>query len=349
MNTPTPLDALVESAAENPIALIRLAGILRDKGEEARACDVAIRALRAAPDDAEIRSLAANVLSPGVPHWHFQIVRDAARNAAYEAALRRHVTPQTAVLEIGTGTAILAMMAARAGAKKVVTCEMTPAIAAAAREIVAVNGYAGRISVVAKNSIDLSVEDDLGGRADLLVSEIVSNTIVGEDALPVTEHAARALLKPGARIVPARGIVRVALAHDALIHRRRMDTVDGFDLSIFNRLAANSYEVKCGDPRLALLSAPADLFDFDFQSGGPFPAAAASVTLTAAAGTANGVAQWIALQMDAEGWYENKPSPGALSAWAVIFWPFAAPRPLAAGAAVDVFGRHDRHALRIWG
>ena len=168
------------------------------------------------------------------------------------------------------------MMAARAGAQQVTTCEMVSAIAEAARDIVALNGYADRVCVVAKKSSDLDPVADIGGPADVLVSEIIGNTIVGQDVLPVTEHAAQVLLKQGAKIIPGRGIIRVALAHDAAIHRTLMDTIDGFDLSPFNRLAPNSYQIRRGSEDLTLLSLPADLFDFDFQSGGPFPAMTAS-------------------------------------------------------------------------
>lgn len=343
-----PLDALIARAAENPLALARLAGVLFNMGEDARASEIALKALRLAPDNAEVRSLVSGILSQGVPRWHFNMVRDAARNAAYEAALGRAVTAQTSVLEIGTGSGILAMMAARAGARHVVTCEAVPAIAEAAREIVALNGFADRVRVVAKTSYDLDPGADMGGLADVLVSEIISNTMVGEDVLPATEHAARVLLKPGARIIPARGLVRVALAYDAKLHLARMDTIDGFDLSLFNRLAKGFYRLSRGDTRLTLLSAPVDLFDFDFQSGGPFPAATAVKTLTSSGGRANGLAQWIALQMDESGWYENNPVPGTSSAWAVTFWPFPVPRDCAPGAAVEVYGSHDRRHLSIW-
>ena len=143
-----PLDAMIVRAAENPLALARLAGVLFNMGEKARANETALKALRSAPDDAAVRSLVSGILSQGVPRWHFNMVRDAARNAAYEAALGRAVTAQTSVLEIGTGSGILAMMAARAGSKHVVTCEAVPAIAETAREIVALNGFADRVRVV---------------------------------------------------------------------------------------------------------------------------------------------------------------------------------------------------------
>ena len=348
MHEQVALDEFLTRASENPLALARLAGVFFNMGDKGRASEIALKALMAAPDDAEIRSLVSGVLSNGVPGWHFRIVRDEARNAAYEAALQRAVTARTRVIEIGTGTGILAMMAARAGAETVITCEMVPAIAEAARDVIALNGFSQRVRVAAKKSYDLDPDTDMGGPADVLVSEIVDDRMLSEDALPVTEHAAKVLLKPGAKIIPARGVIRVALARDAALHRARTDKIDGFDLSPFNRLAAHVHSVRRGDTRLTLLSAPVDLFDFDFQSGGPFPAATASKTVISSGGEANGIAQWIALQMDEVGWYENNPAPGKSSAWGVMFWPFKTHRDCPAGTAIEVCGSHDRNNLRIW-
>ena len=346
--TRLPLETFLQRAGERPIALARLAGVFANMERHAEARELACKALKAAPQDPEVRSLASGLLGAGVPAWHFSIVRDAARNAAYEAALQRAVRPDSHVLEIGTGTGILAMMAARAGAARVTTCEAMPAVAEAAREIVSLNGFDDRVGVIAKRSTELDPADDMGGRADMLVSEIVSNNLLGQNILPVVAHAVQALLKPGARIIPARGIVRVALANDPRIDRRRMDVIDGFDLSPFNRLADLCYPQKRGDPELRLLSAPADLFDFDFQGGGPFAPGTAKTVLTSAGGPVNAIAQWIALRMDETGWYENDPRPGATSAWSVMMWPLATARDIAAGERVTVSGSHDCRTLRLW-
>ena len=108
------------------------------------------------------------------------MVRDEARNAAYDAALRRAVTPGMRVLEIGTGSGLLAMMAARAGARHVYTCEVVPQIAQAAREIVARNGYAERITVLDKHSNAIA-PDEIGGPADLHHPPGTTAQIVGVD------------------------------------------------------------------------------------------------------------------------------------------------------------------------
>ena len=341
------LDALVSQASNHPQALAALARIFAGKGDEDRARSLALRARTLAPGNSEIAVLTAEVLNAGIPEWHFSIVRDTARNKAFDGALRRAVRPGMRVLDIGSGSGLLAMMAARAGAAEVISCEMNPAIAEAASKVIAANGYADRIRILGKHSADLDLQADLGGPVDVLVSEIVSNNMLAEGVLPVMEKAVR-LLKPGGQIIPARGSVRVALAHYPGADKRRMGTVDGFDLSAFNQIAPKNVRIKWQDRNVTLLSDVADLFTFDFTSGGPFPEGRATVTLTTDAGAANGIAQWIYLKMDGQGEYENHPVNAATSNWSVLFYPFAADLPLAKGDRIKLSGSHDRDCLRVW-
>ena len=163
------LEALIAKVSARPLLLARLARTMFGAGKKGRAREISVSALKAAPNDAEVRSLAHSVLSQGVAAWYFAIVRDEARNAAFEGAIRRAVTPTTKVLEIGAGTAMFAMMAARAGATQVVTCEQHSGVADAARDVVALNGYSDRVRVLAKSSQELDPDADLGGPADLLI------------------------------------------------------------------------------------------------------------------------------------------------------------------------------------
>ena len=54
-----------------------------------------------------------------VPRWHFPMLADQARNAAYAKAIKAKVKPGDVVLDIGCGAGLTAMLAARAGAKHV--------------------------------------------------------------------------------------------------------------------------------------------------------------------------------------------------------------------------------------
>jgi len=255
--------------------MFALARMMAEDGQSAKAFDLCQTALRLALGDGKLAARIRSFVNASVPAWHFGIVFDEARNAAYEAALR--------------------------------------------------NGYADRIRVIAKHSSELDAEVDLGGRADVLVSELIGNRLVFETVLSAHEHAVRDLLKPEARIIPARGVVRVALGHD----KRKFPNlthIAGFDLSPFESLAPTAADYAVGDELLTLHSDAADLFSFDFTSTKHLPAAETSLDCVSTGGEINGVAQWIALTLDETAHYENRPTPGKkYSAWAVQFYRFARP------------------------
>jgi hypothetical protein len=129
---------------------------------------------------------------------------------------------------------------------------------------------------------------------------------------------------------------------------RRIGVVSGFDLASFNRLASPYYQVTVGSPHVELRSEAVDLFDFDFQSGGPWPEQRQRVEVRAGSGPINGIVQWIALDMDGAGVYENRPGPGATSSWAALFHPFPATIESRPGRRCTISARHDGTALRLW-
>ena len=341
------LKALAARAEGNAQALAALARLFRTEGDKAQSVELAARAMELAPADSEIHAIAREVLSGDVPSWHFPLIRDAVRNQAYEDALRRAISPDSRVLEIGAGTGILAMMAARLGARHVYSCEMEPAVAHAAQEIVSQNGLSDRITVIPRHSGAIDPAD-LGGPVDILVSEIVSNDMLNEHVLPVLEDAVGRLVKRGGAVIPASGQVRVALGYHERLESRRLGLVSGFDQSSFNRLAPNSFQVDTSSPHLVLRSDPQDLFKFDFHSGGPWEEMSMRVQADSYGGNVNGIAQWIALDMDACGRYENRPGMATSSCWAVMFHHFSRGLSTDPDQPVGICGRHDRVGLRIW-
>lgn len=333
--------------AANPAGMVRLAKALSEGGEKERAAELANQARRLAPEDPEIERIALLVLEGSVPDWHHMILADTARNAAFDGALRRSVVPGCRVLDIGAGSGLLALMAARAGATEVVSCELNPAMAATATQIVERNGYADRIRIVTKHSRDLEIGSDLAGPADVIVSEIVANNLLAENVLGTMEDVVGRLGHSATRVIPSHGSVRIALACYRNLAFRQTGSVQGFDLSLMNGFSAR-LALSPGNEALALRSAAEDLFSFDFSSGGPFTGERAAVTLTSTGGTVNGIVQWIRLTMDAEGIYENRPAPGASSCWSVMFQPLPSVIESRPGARIVVQGGRDRTSVWMW-
>jgi hypothetical protein len=156
------------------------------------------RCLEIDPDHFNARMNLELALKKTVAPWHFAMMNDVPRNTLYDEAIRRTV-PGRSVLDIGTGAGLLAMMAARAGARWVATCEQAPWIAAKAGEVIAANGLSDRIKLIAKRSTDLRIGVDLPERAEVLVSEVFGSSVINELVIPTLEHAHAQLLQPGQR------------------------------------------------------------------------------------------------------------------------------------------------------
>lgn len=82
-----------------------------------------------------------------------------------------HQNPGASVLDVGTGTGVLALMARKLGAGRVVGLDNDPVSVGLARENAAANGISG---------VELSgaALGDLAGRFDLVVANILANTLI---------------------------------------------------------------------------------------------------------------------------------------------------------------------------
>jgi len=130
---------------------------------------------------------------------HVKMLNDRTRTSQFLTSIQEVVRPDNVVVDLGTGTGILAVAAARAGARHVYAIE-AGRIGQTARTLFAANGVASQITLVEGWSSQVSPPE----RADVLVSEIIGNEPLGERVLEVTVDAVRRWLKPDAKLVPHR-------------------------------------------------------------------------------------------------------------------------------------------------
>ena len=301
------------------------------------------RALALSPDHwcrPELTALKA-AITQSIHSWHLPMLADAARNDAFQAAIEAALRPDDVVLDIGTGSGLLAMMAARAGAKQVVACEMLPDMAELARVVIAANGYADRIRVVGKPSAALEVGVDLPRRATLLIAEIFDALLIGEGALDAFAHARAHLLEPGARIIPSRGVVRGQLA--ALPRLKTMHplaSLSGFDLSAFARHAMEKqfYPVHLAAEAWTPLSEPVDVIGFEFACANPSRQDWQFDVPIVRSGTVQAILLWLDLHLDDTIRLSSGPG-GTLKHWHPVAYLFDTERAVAAGDSVQVQAR----------
>src|SRR5258707_577520 len=100
---------------------------------------------------------------------HRELLADEVRTNAYREAIRRFVTPESVVLDLGSGSGILALFASEAGARRVFAVEQQSSAGIAAflaRHL----KFGERIEVIRERSTNVHLPEP----ADLLVTETIA-------------------------------------------------------------------------------------------------------------------------------------------------------------------------------
>lgn len=130
------------------------------------------------------------------PHVHLTMLDDHVRTGAFLAALRKLVRAEDVVVDIGTGTGVLAACAAQAGAQKVYAIESS-GIADVAEQMFAANRV--DVALVRARSTSASLPEP----GTLLVTETIGNDPLDEQILEIVADAKARLLAPNARLIPS--------------------------------------------------------------------------------------------------------------------------------------------------
>lgn len=187
-----------------------------------------LRASQADPSDVNYQLQADSILSRFLPHWHIPMVHDHARNDFYESMIKKEVKNKT-VLDIGTGTGFLALLAAKYGAKHVYACEMNPLFFSIAKQNIQRSPFKDKITLLFGSSKKLRIGRELPEKVDLLVSEIISTSIFSENMLVTLKNAKR-LMKADAQFLPKKievyaNLVRFKSSQEEYNHREIFDSL----------------------------------------------------------------------------------------------------------------------------
>jgi ribosomal protein L11 methyltransferase len=89
------------------------------------------------------------------------------------ALLEKHLQPESVVIDVGTGSGILGIIAAKMGAQKVVGVDIDPVAVKVAKENVRMNEVSAQMDVLKGDLIDVITQ-----KGDIVVSNIIADVII---------------------------------------------------------------------------------------------------------------------------------------------------------------------------
>lgn len=169
---------------------------------------------------------------------HEEMLKDQVRTLAYQRAIENNPNDfkDKIVLDIGAGTGILSIFAARSGAKHVYAIENAE-IAYFAQEIIKQNGLSDKITVIKgkMEEIELPVKE-----VDIIISEWMGYFLLYESMLDSVLWARDKYLAKGGKMLPDRAQIFIGAIEDEQYKSQKIGfwkNVYGVDMSILAQAA----------------------------------------------------------------------------------------------------------------
>ncbi|XP_059049541.1 protein arginine N-methyltransferase 9-like [Achroia grisella] len=133
--------------------------------------------------------------------WHFRMLNDKIRNEAYHDAIHEIAVPfSDHMLDIGTGTGLLAMYACQCTPRTIVGCDGSGVMTSLA-ELITQENHRPEIIVINSMSTSLNYHD-VGGRRTLVMTEMFDAGLFGEHVLQTLAHAHECLMSNTGKVIP---------------------------------------------------------------------------------------------------------------------------------------------------
>ena len=267
------------------------------------------------------------------------------RLTQYADAIGTTVRDGDVVLDLGTGSALLAVLACRAGAERVYAVESTDAIRIG--ELLASGSeYRERIEFIQVSSSQLVLPEPV----DVIVADIHDTFGLQPGALNSFIDARKRLLKPGGAIIPRATELLVAPVEAPAFYAREIDVwardVQGVDLSAVRPLAVGHVHAGRFSPE-HLLSAPAQLGAIGIAEVESLHISGSVRTTAARGGLLHGVCGCFVTTLAGDIRMGNVPGDSSTTNFAQAFFPLDQPVAVEAGDEISIrIESHDGHGVR---
>ncbi|XP_054722599.1 protein arginine N-methyltransferase 1-like [Uloborus diversus] len=181
---------------------------------------------------------------------HEEMLKDEVRTLTYRNAMyhNKHLFRGKVVLDIGCGTGILCMFAAKAGASKVIGIECS-GIVEHAEKITRENHLDDIITIVKGKVEDVEIPAE---KVDIIISEWMGYCLFYESMLDTVLFARDKWLKPDGMMFPDRATLFLCAIEDRQYKDEKInwwDSVYGFNMSCIRKVAISEPLVDVVDPK----------------------------------------------------------------------------------------------------
>jgi predicted RNA methylase len=200
---------------------------------------------------------------PGLLTYHQTMLSDGVRNRMLYEAIKRHVTTETNFLDVGAGTGVWAILAAKLGAKRVVAIEIEEALIPIIFKHAQENGVAQRIEIIHGNSDHVK----LRGKFDVIVSELFGSDALGEGTTKSFVSLRNRFLAPDGVLIPHK-LTMLAAPVQVIKSVRKIPTELPLNCSFIKSIKLNYGQTLSIDERekIDFLAEPQKLVEIDFRT-----------------------------------------------------------------------------------
>lgn len=298
------------------------------------------------------------------------MLHDSDRNEKYYVAIKKAIeemhsrNKKAHVLDIGTGTGLLSMMAANCGADTIIACEGFPPMAEIAKCLVQDNCLVEKIKIIPKRSTQLRVGIDLEHKANILVSEVFDTELIGEGAIETFNHANEHLLEDDAIVIPCSARVYCQVIESDLLQsankiRPKFLVPLGAELRLPRAMVNCPGTCGVHDIQLdqihpndvKILSPPLQIFKFDFRKSEiPYDETNKITFEALTSGMCTSVTFWWELDMDSTGETVISIAPSFVKStpwrdhWMQAVYHLQKFLPVKQSAQLEIVASHDKYS-----